>query len=490
MKNIRFLSKKTIIGGSVIFVSFLFILMAFAPALSGAGQTATPAQTEKSYIPNPQLNSNITWSTFHNGWKTEEYSNGTGNKTLTAPLSSFYANPISVNPVDIQGSLNNYTHKIASQTTNLQWTKITGNYGASGEDSTSTANPPAGGSVETIANSTGIITFTINTSAAAANNYGAGICVDTSSLPSNTLQYDYFTGAAEITAGSSITGLNLTEGFNSNHGNRTEAVLGYTNKVDTPVYISVPLSQYAADIGYTSGGTIYPRFDITLNVPVSTTATTYRVQIFDFGITTYAKTLGSQIINGTSHSVNKVSGNAQLTSFDPSFKWTSIINGGYSVAVSQEMENLTESQTSISDGNYIEQATYQGILTLPTAPDLSYSNTNITLNMALPGKQYEVANLNGVSYLSIIQAKTNGTFAFGSVNPNTPNSMILEAKYTASQWDSSTHKPSFFTLRGLEYYWWVGVIGGLSIIGLGAAAVSHFGGDEENLKIPKGKFGR
>ena len=486
MKKNKFFSKKTIIAGSVILVSFLFILMAFAPALSGAGQTATPAQTEKSYIPNPQLNSNITWSTFHNGWKTEEYSNGTGNKTLTAPLSSFYANPISVNPVDIQGSLQNYTHKIATSNTNLEWTEING----IGEWAGNSRSGPAGGAVYTISNSTGIISFTINTSAAAANDFGAGICVDTSSLPSNTLQYDYFTGAVEITAGSAITGLNLTEGFNSNHANRTEAVLEYTNSINTPVYVSVPLSQYAADIGYTSGSTSYPRFDINLNVPVSTTATTYTVKLFDFGISTYANSLGSQIINGTSHIVNKVSGNAQLTSFDPSFKWTSIINGGYSVAVSQVMENVTESQTSISDGNYIEQATYQGILTLPTAPDLSYSNTNITLNMALPGKQYEVANLNGVSYLSSIQAKTNGTFAFGTANANNGNTIILEAKYTASQWDSSTHAPSFFTLRGLEYYWWVGVIAGLSIIGLGAAAVSHFGGVEEDLKVPKGKFGR
>ena len=154
------------------------------------------------------------------------------------------------------------------------------------------------------------------------------------------------------------------------------------------------------------------------------------------------------------------------------------------------MQNITESQTSISDGTYIEEATYQGTLSLPTAPGLSYGTANVSLNMTVPGSQFEVATLNGISYLSGVQAKTNGTYYFGKVNPNSPNSMILQAKYTASQWDASTHAPSFFSLRGLEYYWWVGVIAGLSIIGLGAAAVSHFGGDEEDLKVPKGKFGR
>ena len=102
MKRFRIFSKKTIIAGSVIFVSFLFVLMAFAPALSGAGQEIQPATAGKSYIPNPTLNTNITWNTFYKGWTPLEYNNGTGNATLSTQASLYYQNAISINPTDIQ----------------------------------------------------------------------------------------------------------------------------------------------------------------------------------------------------------------------------------------------------------------------------------------------------------------------------------------------------------------------------------------------------
>ena len=154
------------------------------------------------------------------------------------------------------------------------------------------------------------------------------------------------------------------------------------------------------------------------------------------------------------------------------------------------MQNPIESQSQISSSTYIEQATYQGTFYTPTAPDLTYTNSNITLPVNIAGNQYEVANLNGISFLSTLQTKDNGTFSFGSINPNNQNTLILEVEYTASQWNASTNAPSFFSIQGIEYYWWVGVIGLLSIVGLGAAASSHFNGAEENLKVPKGKFGR
>ena len=110
--------------------------------------------------------------------------------------------------------------------------------------------------------------------------------------------------------------------------------------------------------------------------------------------------------------------------------------------------------------------------------------------MSIAGNQYEVANLNGISYLSAITTLKNGTFVFGTINPNAQNTLILETEFTAQQWNASTSAPSFFSVQGLEYYWWVGLIGLMSVIGLGAAASTHFSGEEENLKIPKGKFGR
>ena len=459
------INKKPILVVFAISIALIFLM---AP-VAAASHSINPAVTSTStgnYQPDPTLNTNATWATFHHGWNATEYNNGSANVSLNAGLSTFYANPISINPIDIQGSLNNYTHKIASATTNMEWDGIDG---ATGEPESAGTNGPSGGAVYGIANTSGQISFTLNTSAAAANGLGAGICVDTSNLPSSNLQYDYFTGAAEITTGTQITGLNMTIGFNSNHANRIEAVAGYTNKVDTPVYISVPLSQYAADIGYNISGTMYPRFDISLNVPVSTTATTYTVKIFDFGITTYANSLGSQIINGTSHTVEKVVGNAQLSTFNPSFTWSSVINGGYSVALSAS-PNITEVQTPITSGNYIEQVQYSGTFELASAPDLSYGASNITFPLTVPADQVQVLTLGGSSYINSLGNKTNGTVQLVSgISPTSPTSYYAIVDYTASQWQSISHPAGFFTYDGIAYYYWlaIGAIASLLALGVG-----------------------
>lgn len=482
------LSHKVLISGLAVIFSLVMVLtMISAPTVQISSNISPQvAESTGSYIPNPTMNTNITWSTFYNGWNPLEYSNGTANLTLNTAYSSLYANPINVNPLDIKGSIQNYTKRIASSTTNLEWNEIS----PPGEWAGGSRGGVSGGAVFTLSNTSGLVQFTLNTSAASSNGQGAGICIDTASLPSTNLQYDYLTASAEITSGTLITGLNLSIGLNSAHCNRTEAHVTYTTSTHTPVYMSVPLSQYAADIGYNTSGTYYPRLDVLLNVPQSTTATTYTVEIGDFAITTYANSIGTSVSNGSIQTITNIVGNAHLTTLAPSFNWTEVDNSGYTVATSQTLQNLITQQNSINTNNYIEQATFQGTFELPTAPDLSYSNTNITLPMALPGSQYEVSNLNGVSYLSQIQAKSNGTFAFGTVNPNSQNTIILEVEFTAAQWNASSTAPSFWSIQGLEYYWWIGIIGLLSLIGLGSVANAHWGGTEENLKVPKGKFGR
>ena len=482
MKRFKIFSKKTIIGGSVIFVSFLFILMAFAPALSGAGQTATPATAEKSYIPNPTLNSNVSWSTFYNGWTPLEYHNTTANRTLNTGLSTIYQNPISVNPAKIKTNLANTYDGI-----NLY---NTANWRGAG-------NGLETGSIQTITNTSHSITYSINeTDASSESNYFY-ISIPTTDLPSNNVGYDYITIGGNFTGytGMSFTGMigNSTDNSQIIAENGSVKTI-YTGPngipiqnpaITEPFWFSVSLKAVNLTMG-----TSNIKIGIGYFLPQSTADQVFSATINNIAITEYPLTLGTETINGGKKIVSGTMGNAQLSTYNTSFSWKEITNNGYAVSVSQTLQNITESQTSISDGSYVEEATYQGTLNMQTAPDLTYRTTNITLNMAMPGDQYTVATLNGVSYLSAIQAQKNGTFSFGTVNPNSPNSMILEAKYTASQWDASTHAPSFFTLRGLEYYWWVGVIGGLSIIGLGAAGISHFGGDEETLRVPKGKFGR
>ena len=482
MKNIRFLSKKTIIGGSVIFVSFLFILMAFSPALAGTGQGIQPATAEKSYIPNPTLNSNVTWSTFYNGWTPLEYSNGTGNATLNAGTSTIYQNPISVNPAKIKTNLANTYDGI-----NLY---NTSNWGISGTGLGT-------GSIQTITNTSHSITYSVNeTDASGESNYYL-ISIPTTDLPSNNIAYNY------ITIGGNLTGY-TGMGFSGMIGNSTDysQIIAQNGSVKTtytgtngvpvqnpaitePFWFSVSLKAVNLTMG-TSNILI----GIGYALPKSTADQVFSATINNIGITEYPLTLGTETINGGKKIVSGTMGNAQLSTFNTSFSWKEITNNGYAVSVSQTMQNETENQNAINRGSYIEQATYQGSFIMPTAPDLTYDGSTITLPIVVNTSQFEVLTLNGNSYINSLPTADNGTFNFGLVNPTQGNSIIIEQEFTASQWDASTHAPSFFTLRGLEYYWWVGLIGVMSVIGLGAAAASHFGGDEETLKVPKGKFGR
>ena len=60
--------------------------------------------------------------------------------------------------------------------------------------------------------------------------------------------------------------------------------------------------------------------------------------------------------------------------------------------------------------------------------------------------------------------------AFGNVNPNNANTIVLEVDYTASQWNSVSNAPSFWNdpLGAIEYYWYISLGVLLGAIGLGA----------------------
>ena len=479
MKNYKFLSKKTIIGGSVIFIAFLFILMAFSPALAGTGQQIETAQQASNYMPAPTMNTNITWSVFHYGWKTLEYNNGTANTTLNAGVSNYYANPISVNPTDIQANGTLQNEKIG--TSSFIWENTSGYINYSTTNDSSYAKITSG---------KGTLAISGNTSPEASTCAAYGAFINVANFPSNNLQYDYVTFIYGL-SGASMTGVyaNINLWNSTNYGSQFGSII-HPGQVG---YITENLAQFQKQNGYTTtfntsgaGKTNSMEIEPQLDMPKSSTTQDYTLTIYGMAFTSYAMDLGT---NNTG-TVAKSLGNAQLSSFAPSFPYTEVINNGYSVAVSQSLQNETETQSSINDGQYIEAATVQGNFELPTAPDLSYKGSNVSMPIVVNTSQFEVLNLNDASYLNSLPARDNGTFGFGSVNPNSPNNMIIEQKFTAAQWNSITKAPSFFTLRGIEYYWWVAIIGILSVVGLGAAAASHFGGDEETLKIPKGKFGR
>ena len=472
--------KAHLLAVAVIAASVLFILTSAAPAVQTP--MVQPSTASNGYQPAPTMNSNITWSTFDNGWSPLEYNNGTANVTLNAIPSVLYPNYISVNPSGIIGKGTIQNEKVGGVLWNN--TKNWATDAATQPDGTTIAytNSTTDGATS--------ITMTANTSASGTIIVALSLAIPISTLPSNNPAYDYVTGIIGET-GKVITG--QTASFEMFNG--TDYAYPISIQAGQTAYFSESLKQIsssqATQFNISGKGAITSlRIGADMRLP-QIASTTYTLTIYGLAVSEEPYSIGSQLTNGTSHTItNGTSTSIPLNAFNPDFAWQSIVNDSYTASISQEMDNTSIQQTSINDGTYTEQVTYQGTFSLPTAPDLSYSVSNVSVPLAIPGTQYEVANLNGVSYLSQIEARSNGTFTFAVVNPNSQNSLVLEVKYTTAQWDASSSPPSFFSLAGLEYYWWATLIAIMSFVGLGSAALSHFGADEEGLRIPKGKFGR
>ena len=489
------LSHKVLISVLAVIFSLVMILTTISAPTVQISSNVSPqaAESTGSYIPNPTMNANITWSTFYNGWNPLEYSNGTTNLTLNAQESTFYQNPISVNPLDIQSPKLFNTSK--TDFANLsKWDIPAGStFGSSLTQHI--------GSIATINGHKAVVLQT-NATSTGATSWRPYFSLPFADYPSNNIAYDYLTVIANISSSFTTSGQSLYIGVENqtytniagsssidvagNHMNTSGTTIIYPGNL---IEFSTPLSALKGlnwNSSYSDGLTV----QFYVSIPQVQTSTFETVTIDSIQMTENPLYIGIAQVNGSQQALEDFTGNAQLTIFNPDFSWTTVNNNGYSVAVSQTLQDTTESQSAIFSSNYIEQATYQGMFSLPTAPDLSYAAPNITMPITLSGSQFEVANLNGASFLTTLQTKDNGTFSFGTVNPNNQNTLILEVEYTASQWNASTSAPSFWSVQGLEYYWWMGVIGLLSFIGLASLASLHWGGTEENLKIPKGKFGR
>ena len=443
--------KLAIAGFFAIFIALLFMISS-VPAQAGTGhQQETGFTTSVNYIPNPTLNSNVSWSVFHNNWKTLEYSNGTGNKTLNAGLSTTYKDPISVNPTDIQST---YLTDSNSTGTPFNSGKLAKEGGT------------AGGSVQTTSYSNGIYSLTQNTSAASTEYEGWNLPggLSDSVLPSNNMAYNWITISYSL-SGPAMTGVHgsLVIWNETNNGASVPKATVYPGQ---SIWESAPLTAFkGANFNISVSTSFKPELELILPEHSSTT---YTIKLNAFMITETPLYLGTNA-TGTVNTEKS----PKFQSFSPDFSWQSVSNNGYTVAVSQETQNITISETSINNGAYTEEATYQGILKLPSEPDLSYSNSYISMKMNMTGKQFIVTNLNGVSYSSQIQTKTNGTFTFGSVNPNNANTVIIEVQYTTAQWTASSGAPSIWSIAGIEYYWYILLGAGLGLIGLGTGIKSH-----------------
>ena len=448
---------KSLVGGIITIISMavviIFLMSAAAPAMSSSPEANPATATSGGIQPYTNLQSNVTWSTFNHGWSPLEYSNGTANLTLNAQLNSQYTDPISIDPADIQG-----IPQLKGSQSTTNWVPSAGTV-----DNT--------GNVFSENNTTGL-TFTGNTSAAGTGQLAYHYEIPITKLPSNNPEYDYFTIIA-TGSGTTLTG-------------ESESIY----LVNSTIHVSYQGPAYKIAKLYGSG-TVFKTFSleqaikakndgnlnisknpflkitVLINFPKSVSKT-FSLTVNDFMLSTSPMYVGT---NGTQEITN-TTGNAKMSSFNPAFPWKSVTNGGYTVAVSQPLQNLTVQQNAISSSNYIEQVEYQGSFKLPSAPDLSYGPSKLTEQFNISTSQVTVLDINGVSYLNAISGKNGTITLLSSVNPTSTTTYLEIIDYSSSQWEKVSGPPGFFSEQGFEYYFDVFILGIMALIGLGGGAAA------------------
>lgn len=454
----------------------LFAIIGTAMFLLSGGISFAATPAGPTHIqPDPTLNVNATWSTFNSSWNPLEYYNGTSYNNLSTSTSNYYANPITINPTDIiaKGALQNEPTGAIYWNNTAEWSWAGG----------LTATNQSRSISSTTSNGITQITLTDSITGNISNTPYAILSIPINDYPSDNPAYDYITTISELTAPT------------NSHATMNILIANNSGDYGTPQKINSPPNQpltiehnliYPSATFNTSAGNGYSNFariQPILYLPNPTITGTYTITIYAFSMTSYPLTYGT---NYTGAAITSSIGNLKLSSFAPSFKYKEISDNGYTVAVSQSLQDLTTQQNAISSGNYIEQVEYQGDFALPSAPDLSYGPANLTEQFNVSTSQTQVLDINGVSYLSTISGK-NGTIQLLSpANPNSQIQFLQIVDYTQSQWNTISNSPGLFTLAGIEYYWWIAVGGLATLIGLGAAA-KHAGTKADQERIRRGR---
>jgi hypothetical protein len=470
---------KYLIPAFAIVIAAVFLMS----PIQGGMQASPSVVASTNYQPNPSLNTNVTWSSFNSSMSWNEYLNATGQPGyINAEPSAFYSNYITINPSDIiapkalqnnalgnltntwDSSLNAWT--VAGATTNVTSTNTWAN--ASGMGEIKLINDVTG----THRGAGGTMYYTIN-----APNY-----------PSQNLEYDYVSTIFSVSTPTNSGAVGFMNLWNSSN------VGGYRTPTITSgiYYFSENLAQLQKESDYIGtfnttagkGYSAYLRFNLQLDIPSGAPDGTYSITLNGLALTTYPIVFGA---NSTGNIVNSAS-TLQLSNFRPDISNVSIVNGGYTEALSQELSDLNyaQTQTPISSGNYIEQVGYQGTFSFPSAPDLSYTGANFTLPLSVSGSQYQALDVNGVSYLSAIANKTNGTVVLlSSLNPTSNVGYLGYVDFTASQWQTISSPPGFFSIAGIEYYWFIAIGAIASLIGLAAGVRSAHTKADQAEKLNK-----
>jgi len=470
-----------VIGGAFLFFA-IFVMMAMQPAMTTQSGIEPQATTQINQ-PMAYENTNITWSAYNSNMARNEFLNGTGSANyINAEPSVFYGNYISINQSDIIAPKELQNDTLGNM--NKAWDSSkwgTGNTVVNTSVSSSWSNISGTGEEKLTADVLG----TQN-----GENPDIEYTIDSSNYSSQNLEYDYLT-------------LIISASMIRNSGAAAEVTLwnssgyGYTVTpliVSGTYYFSENLAQIQKDDGYkttwnTTVGKGYSSvIDIAIEIglPPKAPDGIYSVTLNGLAFTTFPITFGSNV-SGAVTSQN--AGRLQLSVFNPDITNISIVNNGYTEALSMPVEmaqNYTETQNQINTGNYIEETTTQASFDYPMGTDISYTQTNITMALnGINGYQIPVFDINGISLSNNLNNMTgNKTLYAGTVNPNQPTNVIYQTYYTATQWNSITSPPFILSVQGIEYYWWVFVISTFGAIGVFAGLKSYATGKEENLRIP------
>ncbi|HEV2317951.1 MAG TPA: hypothetical protein VGV89_10330 [Thermoplasmata archaeon] len=507
----------------VVVALFVFLL---GPIGSARAYNPLPNQE-----PNPEIEGNVTFSSHINGWGPLTYStnNINVNGTLTGVADPRVPNPFLINPSDVIATTVLQTGKAAGLVWNTTTTHASGagwicQGGGKGEVTTLTVGT---------ANGATNLQFAVNTSAAGTTNPFCYFFIPVASLPSTNPAFDYMT-TTFAWSGSACGGCSITVGA-ANESTKvatgqltTSGAVQYTSKtgVIEPVGLSggtaiasaaAPAGFWSASMaqissanlgmnltGYGVGGqqTQYAGFYYGWGLPQAA-STTYTFTVTGMAVTSTALTLGpttwyigkQSAANATTVTRQVVAGNDNLTSLGPSFTYSQIAGGGYTVGVVQRAQDLpaanvtivwgTASVANASGGpSYVEQLNYQFSFGLATAASLTYSNFKLVDQPFIAGLQYVSVTFGGTSYSAAYQGYTpcvaatqkctgigNFVTVQGTVTATTVQSWVGIIYYTGPQWDALASPPGVFSTGGILYYWFIflGIL--LSVAGASSAWV-------------------
>lgn len=458
------------------------------------------------------LEGNVTFSNHTAGQAPLQYISQFGTAAnLSASLDSRTANPIDINPMDVYapGVLQNDTAAGTKWELTSQWHQ--------------NLNSIAGGAVESIAsvvqNGQRAIAITANTSGAASTMAGYYIELNSSAWPSTNLAFDYITAAMTLT-GAPNSGVYATIGFENSSSAAGYWIGGYSEVAEAATNASTavnPIVTGPSPIGageIRPGGTLYVTISLeqlntvhtTFNSTSRTTSvlvfvicslpkevsTPYTMTLSALALTTMPLTFGAttwKTKNVTSAVQGQIfNGSVNLTTLSPTFSYSYITGGGYTVAITQAASSLPDSavntaQTPISRGPYVEQVTYSFMLGLNAAPGLTYGAFKLTDRVTLAPAQYVSVTYAGTSYLGDYTAagvKGNYTTLVSAASPTINESWVGTVQFTQAQWNSITSAPGLFTLAGIAYYWYV-AIGVIASALIGGSAWASRNASEERV---------